>query len=369
MPEISETEVSLFTNGEGEFTATSEIYGVKKVDNDFIGFTFNGVHSDELGIKRTSNGDRYVENITPTFRDVIQPAVGHDGAYLISSYAGPREFTVDFAFDHLTEEQLHKLSLVFDGLGVHELIFDEWPYKVYDAKVKGTPTIKYVPFDYYQWEGEGENKTQRKETIYKGEGSISFICYYPYAHTPTQEKEINNYWGGSGTVTIDGKCAEYYLTEGQLEEFYKYLTENENPNYEEYCNNWKNEFQWLESSGILPAYRTIPLLSLINQGDIPAPFIYEMNAVQTSTQSTPLYNGIFDYYVLNNNIFILEDCSNLIWNSRTGLIIGTVEGTQRPIKYEGNALARIGRTTYSANHNVTASLTETENYTYSYWYY
>jgi hypothetical protein len=30
---------------------------------------------------------------------------------------------------------------------VHELIFDEHPYKVYDAKVKSPPTIKVIPFE------------------------------------------------------------------------------------------------------------------------------------------------------------------------------------------------------------------------------
>ena len=151
--------------------------------------------------------------------------------------------------------------MVFDGLAVHELIFDEWPYKVYDAKVKGTPAIKYIPFDYYSWEGEGENKIQKKETIYKGEGSVNFICYYPYAHTPTQSKKI--IIDGS-EVSIDGKCAEYYLEDvteiADLEE----------------C---KKKYQWLESSGILPASKTLPFLGLINQGDIPAPFIYEISAV------------------------------------------------------------------------------------------
>jgi hypothetical protein len=42
------------------------------------------------------------------------------------------------------------------------LIFDERPYKAYRAKVTGTATIKYIPFN----EGEG------RERIYKGEGSI-----------------------------------------------------------------------------------------------------------------------------------------------------------------------------------------------------
>jgi len=33
---------------------------------DFISFSFNGVHSSELGITRTSDGSRYNENLLPT---------------------------------------------------------------------------------------------------------------------------------------------------------------------------------------------------------------------------------------------------------------------------------------------------------------
>jgi hypothetical protein len=33
---------------------------------DYIGFQFNGVHSSELGIIRTSNGSRFDEGLLPT---------------------------------------------------------------------------------------------------------------------------------------------------------------------------------------------------------------------------------------------------------------------------------------------------------------
>jgi hypothetical protein len=44
------------------------IYGVgaSQTSSDYIGFTFNGVHSDTLGIKRTSEGSRFNENLLPT---------------------------------------------------------------------------------------------------------------------------------------------------------------------------------------------------------------------------------------------------------------------------------------------------------------
>ena len=49
-----------------------------------------------------------------------------------------------------------------NGLEVYPFRLDEWEEDMYlDAKVTGTPELKFIPFD-------GENG----ETIYKGEGSI-----------------------------------------------------------------------------------------------------------------------------------------------------------------------------------------------------
>ena len=47
------------------------IYGVgsSQYSSDYIGFTFNGVHSDTLGIKRTSEGSRFNENLLPTIQE------------------------------------------------------------------------------------------------------------------------------------------------------------------------------------------------------------------------------------------------------------------------------------------------------------
>jgi hypothetical protein len=59
------------------------------------------------------------------------------------------------------------LRAFFGDKKIHDLTFDERPYKTYKAKVTGTATLKYIPFD----EGEG------RERVYKGEGTIQFTCY------------------------------------------------------------------------------------------------------------------------------------------------------------------------------------------------
>jgi len=82
-----------------------------------------------------------------------------------------RTFTVSFAFDGVSEENLKKLRNFLDGKYIRDLIFDERPYKIYSAKITGTTLAKYIAFD-----DNGAN-------IYKGEGSITFTCYFPYARS------------------------------------------------------------------------------------------------------------------------------------------------------------------------------------------
>ena len=137
---------------------------------DYIGFTYNGKHSSDLGIVRTSNGSRFDESLLPTMQDKTAQVPGGDGTYYFGSYYTQRSFSVSFAFDDLTEEQIVNLKRHFGDKKIHDLIFDERPYKIWKAKVTGTATMKYIPF--------AEGETNR---VYKGEGTIQFTCYQPYA--------------------------------------------------------------------------------------------------------------------------------------------------------------------------------------------
>lgn len=141
------------------------------MDNQgYTGFTFNGKHSSEFNIKRTSDGDRYNENLLPTIQDKTVQIPGADGTYFYGSYFTQRVFNVSFAFDSLTEGQLAALKAHFGDKKIHELIFDETPYKKYRAKVTGSTTFKHIPF--------AEGATNR---VYKGEGTLQFTAYDPYA--------------------------------------------------------------------------------------------------------------------------------------------------------------------------------------------
>ena len=151
--------------------------------NDYIGFTFNGIHSSQLGIVRTSDGSRFNENLLPTIQDKTVQVPGGDGTYYFGSYYTQKPINITFAFDDLTEQEIVELKRWLGDKKIHELIFDETPYKAYQAKITGSATIKHIPFG------------TTGERIYKGEGSIQFTAYQPFARSVfkfTDEVEVPN---------------------------------------------------------------------------------------------------------------------------------------------------------------------------------
>lgn len=197
---------------------------------DFISFSFNGVHSSDLGIVRTSDGSRFNKNLLPTIQDKTVQVPGADGTYFFDSFYTQKPFTVPIAFDSLTEEQLIRLNRHFGDKNVHELIFDEQPYKVYMAKVTGTPQIKSICFDEY------DPQNQRNKRVYKGEGTLNFVCYFPYARSRFKyftDYNVNNIpeWKDWPTGTTEGDL----YNPGQIQ-----------------SSNSGNTSEWLSASGIMP---------------------------------------------------------------------------------------------------------------------
>jgi predicted phage tail component-like protein len=203
------------------------------MDMDFLGFTFNGKHSYlDLGVLRTIN-DRIQHSLSPEMNDITADNPGGDGTYYFGSRHKSRKFSVDFAFDHLNEQQMREWKRFCSNKELSDLIFDEEPYKVYTAKITGAPILKTIPFD------------ENGERIYKGEGTLEFTCYWPYAHTPDENTKVSTKLLADGAFGADGKVLSSYPE-------VLYPTKN----------------QWAQVSGInihTPGN---------NFGDMPAPFVY-----------------------------------------------------------------------------------------------
>lgn len=194
------------------------------IKGDFTGFTFNGIHSSELGLTRVSDGSRYTENLFPTIQDKTAQIPGADGTYYFGSYYTQQPFNISVVFDDMSEEQFQKIRKVFGDKKIHDFIFDEAPYKVYRVKTTGTPNLKYICFnkgpDEFDRDFKDEVRYENKEQlygigarspfgrVYKGEGQLNFICYTPFARS--RYKYLDEYtvqsvpeWGSMDTASAD----------------------------------------------------------------------------------------------------------------------------------------------------------------------
>lgn len=184
---------------------------------DFLSFSFAGVDSSDLNIVRTSDGDRFNEELTPEIKDVTVEVPGMDGEYYFGTTYGTRTFEVSFAFDSMTEEQFRRLRQLYGRKRQGELIFSERPYKKYIAKIESPIELSYICFDEFGYVDDGSRGTGIKERelrvrsnntqrTYKGEGKVTFIAYFPFAKScfKTLPAEGSADWAvSSGILSFD----------------------------------------------------------------------------------------------------------------------------------------------------------------------
>lgn len=248
---------------------------------DFIGFSFNGHRSEDLGIMRVSDGSRYNEDLVPTVQDKTVQVPGGDGFYYFGSDYTQREFSINIAFDDLTEEQFRGLRQVFGTKELGKLIFDERPYKYYMVK-SGKPQLKYICFG-----KDGEART------YKGEGTLTFTAYYPYA------KSVHKF----------------------LSEFKDDIFKNKNE--------WTDSINLLKSKGnydtAIQNKPTIYTINLYNPGDLETDFILRFNfkGKQIGGFDLKLQKGNIEYGELAfSTITKFSEDNAFQINTKTNLIEG-----------------------------------------------
>lgn len=152
--------------------------------DDFTGFYWNGKHTSEMNITVVSDGSRYNGNLLSPITNNLTTLPGMDGQYFYDSNFGAKTFTINIAFDKVTEKQLREITVWLSYKDLSDLVFDERPYKAYGAKLSGTPSLKYLCFDEWVWEQVDKKYQKVKKRIYKGEGTLTFIAPIPFAHTP-----------------------------------------------------------------------------------------------------------------------------------------------------------------------------------------
>lgn len=138
---------------------------------DFCGFRFGNIHSEELHLVVVSSSNRYEKNLLPDATDYTTDVPGGNGKYYFGQTHGTREFKIEVAFDSVSEPIFRKISQLFANDKLQDLVFDEMPFKTYRAKIQQKPDFKFICF----------TNRESGERIYKGEGTLNFICYFPYA--------------------------------------------------------------------------------------------------------------------------------------------------------------------------------------------
>ena len=255
--------------------------------HDFCGFKWRGEHSSDHGIVRVSDGSRYNDTILPAFQDTTQKMPGSDGTLYWESFYTNKTFSINIAFDHLTEDDYRKLRQWLNGKDRGELIFDEAPYKAYTVKIKDPPQLKTICF------------MEDGKRIYKGEGTISFVAYYPFARG-----------------------------------VYKFETDTKDI---------INVEEWIDASGLKGAtkdnYNSFSeegSCNLYNAGDLPTDFKLIVNIENKPTNITLKTNENQIIGSLNFSLAKQGDDTYVRFNSATQLIEGLKQSTDGEFELTGN---------------------------------
>lgn len=302
---------------------------------DFIGFTFNNQHSNLFNICHVSDGSRYNENLLPNIQDMTAQVPGGDGMYYWDSYYVQRQFNVQVAFDGVQEGDWRKMKNWLGDREIHELWFDEAPYKVYMAKIASPPQFKYICFK------EGDD-----DRTYKGEGTIVFTCYYPFAMSKNgkylrgiedvQESfrhfvEANKYMPNTQYYKlVDDDYEDVLVTSaedfkniveghGEVQGITLYFDETNTPE-------WAVTSKMLEKIGDLDTFQNGEA-EVYNAGDIPADWEITLSTISSDTPAftCSMSNvGSIELMPSKLNWNILGDSPTFKINSRTELITATV---------------------------------------------
>lgn len=189
-----------------------------EIKGDFLGFSFADVRSESLGIVRTSDGDRYSEELQPEIRDITVEVPGMNGNYYFGSTYGPRELSISFAFDSMTEEQFRKMRATFSKGKIGELIFDERPYKAYMAKISTPIELKYICFDEAARTEGGVQEGKGLRVIDRTTTKTSTVSDASEGLTVTlDETTYRTFFPNDGTNTFIYRNSVWYLIEEEAE--------------------------------------------------------------------------------------------------------------------------------------------------------
>lgn len=278
------------------------------IKGDYIGFTFDGVHSSELGLMRVSNGSRYEQDLLPPLQNKTAQVVGRDGVVYFNSQYNTRSIKVPVAFDNMNEESFQKLKRLLADKKPKYLWFDETPYKQWLVKAANAQNFKWVCFD--------DSKNSGEKRIYKGEGTLEFSCFTPYAESRVTflDDSVDSIWVWNREESpkkLVQQFSDCFLTN--------------NYNYSE----WKDVCGLREHTDY--QYQN-GQIKVYNAGDKPTNTFISFSTNPTKEMNIKIYSSPIDenkepigYIIIKPFNFIGED-NGFIIDSKLKMIKGTKDG-------------------------------------------
>ena len=194
----------------------------------------------------------------------------------------------------------------------------------------GTSSMKYLCFD--EWNEE----TSEYDRVYKGEGTLQFTCYWPYAHTPDTNTKVSEKIFGEGQTTFpaDGRILSSYNDDI-----------------------FTNKSQWAAASGLLDTNEDEDIVCK-NKGDLPAHFVLTTSGAVSANTT---------FKVGAAEITIPTACYDLEWNSKSGIVKAATSsgGAKALIRFTGNSCGTIPVGGIGSNNLQLNGAT----LKYHYWYY
>ena len=286
----------------------------------YIGFSFNGVHSSTLNIKRVSSSDRYTKVLSPNQQITTNDLVGNGIEVSRVDLLG-KTIDIPIAFDNVSQENLGKLKNLFITESLGDLILDEFPYKKYKVKSNGTHQLKFLCF------------LENGKRIYKGEGSLSFemVSSFCEAVSPYFHYFFNYNTNLDNTITPEDHeilknnfPVLFYRDNSQLKRLQNYNEAYTGSNF----------FFWTPMSPNIPIDPTIYLY--INSKDInrikSISIKFDYVEIQKDMEKGKLDS---DYFYLKN-LELTPDDQFLIINFKNFLVYGAKKGSTGKFISNGN---------------------------------
>lgn len=172
---------------------------------EFIGFTFDGIHSSAFNAVVTID-NRLPIGLTPEFTHKTTTIPGKAGALYWGTDIGNRIFDIPLAFTGVTSSQLSQMKKWLAPDNVGQLIFDESPYMYHMVRVNSIPIMEVVPFETTTRVGIS-NAASFRQHLYNGEIKLQFIAFEPYGTGVTalsplllSSGNFPGWWGASGRL-------------------------------------------------------------------------------------------------------------------------------------------------------------------------